>query len=333
MILQPSAPPAPEARWGVSIPFADIGLAEQVDQYRRLADSGYTDFWSLEATGWDAFTPLSMVAAFLPQARFGTAIVPVFTRGAATLAGQAAAMAELCGDRFTLGIGASTRTIVEHWNGLPYEEPFHRTRDTLRFLQRALNGEKVTEEFRTFSVRGYRLDRPPAQPPRMMVAALRSGMLKLAGSESDGAILSWLAVEDVPRISAIVGEGKSLAARLFVCPSTDRDRVLAIARRQIAWYANAPVYQAFHEWAGRSEAFTPMWSRWDAGDRRGALEVIPEPLVDDLVINGPPEACAEHVRRYQAAGVQIPILHFLTVDSTSFKAAMSLATANTRSAA
>jgi hypothetical protein len=149
-------------------------------------------------------------------------------------------MAELFADRFTLGIGASTRTIIEDWNGVTYDEPFHRTKDILSFLQRALAGEKITEEFRTFSVRNFQLERAPEKPPRTMVAALRPGMLKLAGNQSDGAILSWVAVEDLPRIQAIVGPGKTLAARVFVCPSTDRDQVLAIARRQIAWYANAP---------------------------------------------------------------------------------------------
>lgn len=96
--------PGQGQRWGVSLPFSDEGLAQQIDQYRELADAGYTDFWTLEASGWDAFTPLAMVASSIPHARFGTAIVPVFSRGAATLAGHAAAMAELFADRFTLGI-------------------------------------------------------------------------------------------------------------------------------------------------------------------------------------------------------------------------------------
>ncbi|MEV0056068.1 LLM class flavin-dependent oxidoreductase [Saccharopolyspora shandongensis] len=255
----------------MSVPFTDGGLAAQVDQYRRLFAAGYTDFWSLEATGWDAFTPLSMVAAQLPEARFGTAIVPVFSRGAATLAGHAAAMSELIGDRFTLGIGASTPTIIENWNGLPYEDPFHRTKDTLTFLRQALAGEKVTEEYRTFSVKGFQLQRA-----------------------ADGAILSWVSVDDVPQIKEIVGVDKDIAARLFVCLSTDRERVLESARRNIAWYANAPAYRAFHEWCGRGEEFGPMWPKWDAGDRRGALGAIPESVVDALVVNGSPQECVQH---------------------------------------
>lgn len=315
----------PGTGWGVSIPFGDTGLAGQADQYVRLIEAGYTDLWTLEASGWDAFTPLAMVAHRLPAARFGTAVVPVFTRGAATLAGHAAALAELVGDRFTLGVGTSTPAIVENWNGLPYREPYQRTKDTVNFLRRALAGEKVTERYATFEVRGFRLDRPPAHPPRLMVAALRPGMLKLAGAISDGAVLSWAAADDVSALARLVGPGKAIAARLFVCPSTDRDRVLALARRHIAWYANTPVYRAFHEGLGRSDAFAAMWARWDAGDRRGAVDAIGADVVDDLVVSGSREQCLEHIHRYRAAGVHTPILHFLPVDTTAFEAAMSLA--------
>ena len=48
-------------------------------------DLGYTDLWSAESGGYDAFTPLVAAAQWAPELRFGTAIVPVYTRGAMTL--------------------------------------------------------------------------------------------------------------------------------------------------------------------------------------------------------------------------------------------------------
>ncbi|MFC5731563.1 MULTISPECIES: LLM class F420-dependent oxidoreductase [Nocardioides] len=327
----PAPVPDPGDRWGVSLPFTDEPLVTQIDQYRQLADEGCTDFWTLEARGWDAFTPLAMAATTLSDVHVGTAIVPVFTRGAATLAGHAAAMAELYGDRFTLGLGASTPPIVQNWNGQSYEDPYHRIKDTVRFLKAALAGEKVTENYRTFSVRGFQLERPPAHPPKMLLAALRPGMLKLAGSETDGALLSWASVDDVPRIQEIAGSHACLGARLFVCPSTDRDHVLATARRQIAWYATTPAYRAFHEWAGRTEPLARMWHHWEAGDRRVAVDSIPEGVVDELVVSGSPEQCVEHLDRYRAAGIQIPIIHLIASGTSTFAAALSLTKARARS--
>ena len=51
----------------------------------ELAELGYTDIWSAEADGADAFTPLAMAAAWEPRLRLGTAIVPAYTPLAGTI--------------------------------------------------------------------------------------------------------------------------------------------------------------------------------------------------------------------------------------------------------
>ena len=101
-------------------------------------------------------------------------------------------------------------------------------------------------------------------------------MLRLAGAEADGAILNWLAASDVATCAAEVGDGKLLAARIFVIPTEDADTARAIGRRMIAAYLNVDAYAAFHRWLGRTEELGPMWKAWAAGDRKGALEVIPD---------------------------------------------------------
>jgi alkanesulfonate monooxygenase SsuD/methylene tetrahydromethanopterin reductase-like flavin-dependent oxidoreductase (luciferase family) len=137
---------------------------------------------------------------------------------------------------------------------------------------------------------------------------LRPGMLRLAGREADGAILNWLAVEDVATCRAEVGEAKTIAARLFMIPTEDADSARFIARRMISSYLTVPTYAEFHRWLGRGEALAPMWDAWKAGDRKRANEVIPDSVVDELVIHGSYEACRDHVQRYIEAGVEIPTI-------------------------
>ena len=74
----------------------------------------------------------------------------------------------------------------------PFERPYQRVRDTVRFMRKALTGEKVVEDYETFSINGFRLSFVPREPVPIMVAALRPGMLRLAGREGDGAIINWL---------------------------------------------------------------------------------------------------------------------------------------------
>jgi probable F420-dependent oxidoreductase len=294
--------------YGITIPFTGVPLADQRELIASLPGLGYTDVWSSEAGGADAFTPLALASAWAPQLRLGTAIVPVFTRGPATLAQSCAALAAAAPGRVAIGLGTSTEVIVRRWNGLAFDRPLARVRDTVRFLRAALAGQRVSKQYETFTVDGFRLQLVPPEPPRLLVAALRPGMLRLAGQEADGAILNWLAATDVPTLTAHVGAGKEIVARIFVLVDDDAQRARAAARPLIAAYLTVDVYRRFHEWLGRGEALAPMWRAWEAGDRAGAAAAVPDEVVDALVVHGSPAACREHVARYVDAGVTTPVL-------------------------
>jgi probable F420-dependent oxidoreductase len=294
------------SRYGITIPFEGVTLLEHREWFHRLADLGYTDVWSAEVDGADGFTPLTVAALSESRLNLGVAVTPTFTRGPGLLAMSIAAMAEVAGGRFTMGLGASSQPVVERWNGIAYEKPYQRTRDVLRFVKRALDGEKIDEVFETFEIHGFKLSRPVIERPSILLGALRPGMLRLAGEEADGAILNWLAASDVAQCLSEVGENKTIAARLFVIPLEDADTARFIARRMISSYLTVNAYAEFHRWLGRGEALTPMWEAWSAGERKLANEVIPDSVVDELVIHGSFEECREHVQRYIEAGVEIP---------------------------
>jgi probable F420-dependent oxidoreductase len=296
------------SRYGITIPFEGVTLLEHRDWFHRLADLGYSDVWSAEVDGADGFTPLTVAALSESRLNLGVAVTPAFTRGPGLLAMSIAAMAEVAGGRFTMGLGASSQPVVERWNGIAYEKPYQRTRDVLRFVKRALDGEKIDEVFETFEIHGFKLSRPVIERPPILLGALRPGMLRLAGEEADGAILNWLAASDVAQCRAEVGPNKTIAARLFVIPLEDADTARFIARRMISSYLTVNAYAEFHRWLGRGEALTPMWEAWAAGDRKLANDVIPDSVVDELVIHGSFAECREHVQRYIEAGIEIPSL-------------------------
>jgi len=84
-----------------------------------------------------------------------------------------------------------------------------------------------------------------------------------------------------------------------------------MGRYAIAAYLNVPVYAAFHEWLGRGEVLGEMWRLWKEGDRKAALAAIPDSVVDDLIVWGPPEKCREHLARYRDNGVTTPAIALL----------------------
>ncbi|MBL6630136.1 MAG: LLM class F420-dependent oxidoreductase [Ilumatobacteraceae bacterium] len=304
-------------RDGMTIPLPGH-LHAQRDRIVELADLGYTDVWSAESDGADGFTPLALAAAWEERLRLGTAIIPAFTRGPACLAQSVASLADAAPGRFTIGIGSSSDVIVGRWNGIPFEQPYRRVRDTVRFLRDALSGEKVAQRYDTFEVNGFRLGVKPEVSPPILVAALREQMLRLAGREGDGAIINWLAPHDVATVASVVNEAAGgdaeIVARIFVCPSDNTEVVRAGARYAIAAYMNVPVYAEFQRWLGRGDALAGMWEAWAAGDRRQALQEIPDEVVDDLVVHGTPEQCRARIDEYVAAGVTTTALAILGLD-------------------
>jgi probable F420-dependent oxidoreductase len=310
-------------RWALSLPLDGFTLAEHADIAREAEDLGYTDAWSLEIDGVDGFTPLA-VAAMATNMRIGTAIANVFTRGPATLASTAAGLAEVAPGRFCLGIGSGSQPIVQLWNGGTFTRPATRVREMAHVLRQAFAGERVTFQGETLQVHGFRLSRPVTGPIPIHIAALRPGMLKVAGEVGDGAIINWLSAEDVPTPVAIVRqaaaqagrdpESLEITARLMVHidpPSPESDQ---FARRDIAAYMNVPVYKAFQRWIGRGELLTPMWEAWDQGDRRGALAAIPDQAVQELTLRGSMDDIRTHVQRYLDAGVDTAFLHLQTME-------------------
>jgi probable F420-dependent oxidoreductase len=292
----------------MTVPFYDRSLAGSKDLVAELPALGYTDVWSAEVNGVDGFTPLALAGEWAPGLRLGSAIVPVSTRGPGLLAMSAATLADLAPDRFVLGIGASSPAIVERWNAGEFTKPFSRTRDTLRFLKKALAGEKVTEKYDTFEVKGFKLERAPKVAPKIVLAALRPRMLHLAAEEADGAITNWLSPQDVRKVRAEVGPETELIARLFVCVSEDAEKVRELGRWMLASYLTVPVYAAFHDWLGRGDVLRPMHEAWAAGDRPAALAAIPDEVVDSLIVHGDAATCRARIREYVENGLDTPVL-------------------------
>lgn len=301
-------------RWGMTIPLEGLALTAQADVCRELEDLGYTDLWSAEGMHADGFTPLAVAAAVTTRVHLGIAIAPSFTRGPALLAQTAATLAATAPGRFTLGIGSSSDVIVEKWNAIAFDRPLSRNRDVLRFLRAAFAGERIEHAYDTFSVDGFRLGIVPDPAPAVLLAGLRGRMLGLAGEEADGAIINWLSAEDVERVVPIVGaQGpRQLVARVIVAPTDDAEVARALGRRLITTYLNVPVYRAFHEWLGR-DGLEPMWRLWAEGDRRAALEAVPDRVVDELVVHGHPEQIREHLARFATHGVTTPVAMLMPV--------------------
>ena len=125
--------------------------------------------------------------------------------------------------------------------------------------RRAAAARRSPKTYDTFEIQGFRLGVRPEQAPPILVAALREGMLRLAGREADGAIINWLSADDVTTVAGVVHDAAGGAR------TRDRGPDLRVPeRRTPRWCgrvpgsrsrptSTCPVYAAFHDWLGRGE--------------------------------------------------------------------------------
>ena len=293
-------------RWGLTVPLTGIGLPENADLLRRAEAAGYTDFWSGETNGPDGFTPLALASAWTEKVRLGTGVVGVMQRGRALLAQETAALADASDGRFALGIGASSDRIVEGWNAMPFEKPLTKMSETIDFLRTALAGERADG--------GFKLERAPAKPVPIIVAALRGKMLRLAVEKGDGAFTNFLPLEGLPKVAAQLEgapEGFELLCRFFCIPGV-REQVEPLARFMFSSYITVPVYEAFYRWLGYGERIDEMVAAWRAKDRQKAAEAAPWDLIEEMFIFGSPEQMRERLDAFVEGGITLPVITPIT---------------------
>lgn len=277
-------------------------LGGHEEHVKHAEAAGYTDLWSGETAGPDGFTPLALSAAWTERARLGTGIVGVFQRGPALLAQEAAALADASGGRFVLGIGSSSDRIVEGWNGIPFERPLSKVRETLDFLDVALAGERTAT--------GFKLETAPAHQIPIVLAALRGKMLELAVERAQGAFTNFLPLGGLPRVTEQLDgapAGFELLCRFFCIPG-EREEVEPLARFMFSSYITVPVYTAFFRWLGYGEQIDPMVAAWEEGDRKAAAAAAPWELIEQTFVFGPPAQMRERLDAFVAGGVTLPVL-------------------------
>lgn len=106
---------------------------------------GYDSFWTAEAYGSDALTPLAWWGASTTTIKLGTSIIQISARTPSATAMAALTLDHLSGGRFILGLGVSGPQVVEGWYGQPYPMPLARTREYIGIVRTILARDKPAE--------------------------------------------------------------------------------------------------------------------------------------------------------------------------------------------
>ncbi|HEY8524993.1 MAG TPA: TIGR03564 family F420-dependent LLM class oxidoreductase [Acidimicrobiales bacterium] len=296
----------PGLRLGTSVGLGLVSpqqLADVVDEVRRAAQLGLAGAWWNEVFSWDALTALAVAGARVPGIPLGTAVVTTPRRHPVTLASQALTAQAATGNRLTLGIGPSHRSIVESALGLAWDRPARRVRAYLEVLLPLLRGAPV-EARNDFHRVAAQVAVPGAEPPPVLLAAHGPNMLRIAGELADGALATWtsprvVADHIVPHLTAAAAgrPAPRVVVSLPVSVTDDPDGARDRVARQFGVANELPSYRFVLDLAGAAgvhetvivgdEAAVAAELRRHA--EAGTTELIAAPF-------GPPEAVARTLR-------------------------------------
>src|SRR5262249_26666002 len=305
---------------GITLPF-DPFMGEHFPELVKTAERcGYTEAWSYESFSSDAFAPIAAASMLTKSMRFGCAIVPVFTRPAPLIAMSAVTTQNLSGGRFVLGLGISTPNIVEHWMGVPFRKPVTMMRETVEAIRAIFSGQKVTLNGKMIHIDGFRMDLQCDNPPPIYVGAQGSQMLRVAGEIGDGAIVNFITPETLPAMLDETRDGMrsvgkdpanlDVACRIIVAVDEDDTTVRTMFRRSLTAYVTVPQYNKFFKEIGYENEATIAFEAWNKGDRKKALDTIPEGMVEKIFVFGTPEQCARRLKDFERAGITASALQF-----------------------
>ena len=295
----------------------------------KLADSlGYHSVWSAEAYGSDAMTPLAYLAAVTKQIKLGTGIIQIGARTPANAVMQAQTIDGMSGGRMILGLGVSGPQIIEGWYGTPWGKALDRLRDYVAIMRKIQERESpVTHDGPEYqlpytgpgssglgkplhSILHMRRDMP------IWLGSVTPGGLRLAGEVADGVYAGFVPSE-LPQAKksleegfAKAGNGKSwsdfqLFSRTHVIITNDVKAALDSVKPGRALYIGGMGARSknFHNERvvrrGYPEVAAKVQDLFLAGRKDEAAAALPDELIEEEVLVGPPDRIREKFRLWE----------------------------------
>ena len=305
---------------GISLPFVPtFSATEFAEVVHEVEARGYRTAWMGEAAGTDAVTVMALIAAHTTRLEMATGVLPIQTRTPIVLGMTAATLGHAAPGRFSLGLGVSSRAIVEQWNGLPFVRGLAQMREAVQIIRGVLSGERVNFEGQFYTIRNFRLGiPPPPRPVRIVLAALGDDMLRLAGEIADGVLLNWIGPETVTHAVAEAAEGAKRAGRTLdgfevgafvrTCVTDTPESARQALARDITAYTTVEAYANYFRASGFAEDIDAANAAWKAGDRAGAVTKLSPRLLDALGVVGPEAFCRERLAAFARAGLTMPVV-------------------------
>jgi F420-dependent oxidoreductase-like protein len=295
-------------------------LIELAQEAERL---GYDSAWAAEAWGTDAATVLAWLAATTSTLKVGSAIFQIPARTPANTAMTAATLDLMSGGRFLLGLGLSGPQVVEGWHGQPWGKPVTKTREYVEMVRAVLRREVLEYHGEQYDVpyigpsatglgKPLKLMARPLRPDiPIYLAVFKPRAVELAAEIADG----WLPIFFSPeRARKTFPAPFSRNGNYDIAPA-----VPALVADDVADARDAlrPYYALYVGGMGArgKNFYNDLVSSYGFeaeakeiqdlfldGKQRDAAAAVPDKLIDEMALVGPPERIKDRLGAWRESG-------------------------------
>ena len=293
-----------------------IALAQEAE---RL---GYDSAWAAEAWGTDAATVLAWLAASTTTLKVGSAIFQIPARTPTNTAMTAATLDLMSGGRFLLGLGVSGPQVVEGWHGEPWGKPLNKMREYVEIVRSVLRRETIEHEGEHYSIpyngsgatglgKPLKLMARPLRPDiPIYLAVFKPRAVELAAEIADG----WLPIFFAPERARetfpapFAREDFDIAPAVPALVSDDLESARDALRPYYALYVGGMgargknFYNDLVSSYGFEAEAKEIQDLFLDGKQRDAAAAVPDRLIDEMALVGPPDRIADRLAAWKESG-------------------------------
>jgi F420-dependent oxidoreductase-like protein len=316
---------------GLNLGYWGIGPAgdEALEAVLAVERMGYESVWVAESYGSDVTSVLAWLAGQTKTIKLGAAIMQVPARPPAAAAMAGATIDKLSGGRFLFGFGPSGPQVSEGWYGVPYAKPWGRTREYIEVVREIIAREGPLEHHGAHydlpleggEGKALKLNFHPLRNEiPVFVGAIGRKSVQMAAEICDGWIPIFFSVDRFEEtwgehLEAGFAKSGRTRADLEVSPSLqvaidgDLEAARNMVKAGLLLYLGGMgsrktnFYVDLAHRFGFGDVADDVQTRFQAGDRGGAFEALPDEIVAATSLVGTEAEVADRVARFAAAGV------------------------------
>ena len=291
-----------------------LTINQVIDCSKKLNRVKPDIIWIPETWGMEDFSMLSLISQKNNTAKIGSSIINIYSRSPSQIAMGAVTVDTISNGRLILGLGSSSKPIVEQFHGEKFVKPVQRMKEYVEIIRLILSGRKINYSGDIFSLENFSLlVKPPRNNIPIYLAAINEKMVNLAWEIGDGVIFYLRPKTEIKSTLEIMQKERKIDSTLQIitCVHNDSEKAMERAKKTLAFYISVGgIYREFLADNGYKKDTKNIHDEYQKTGLKNNFTLVSDKMVKDLCICGTVNECQQQLKQFQETGIDLPIIQF-----------------------